>query len=109
MRTYTTKVGRKTCTFYCQTHGKPCLVQSKYVSAPGGTCLIYQSNDEHDDNLGRPMTGLLESVKSTICELMESGHFTLKILVDKLQEMMKDELLPPLSQINNQERSRPTP
>ena len=36
MRTYMIKVGCcKTCTFYCQPHGKPCLVQWKYISVRG--------------------------------------------------------------------------
>ena len=73
VRTYKTKFGRKTCTFYCQPHGKHCLAQSKYEHFPGGKSLVYQSEDEHNEGLGLRITGLSESVKSKIREIIEIG------------------------------------
>ena len=53
LRTYTTKFGRKSCTFYCQPHGKLCLVQFKNEHVPRGKYLMYQSNDKHKESLGK--------------------------------------------------------
>ena len=37
--------------FYCHPHGKKCLAQMNYENLPGGTVIVYESNDPHDESL----------------------------------------------------------
>ena len=102
LRTNRTKIDqRRSDVFYCRLHGRPgCLTQSKYEHTPGGKFIVFESKDPHNVSLGTRQVGLKESVKAKVREAVKTGHMTAKLLINKLELTMKEEL-PPIKQLRN--------
>ena len=58
---------------------------------PGGNFILYESQDEHNESLGVRQFGITQSMKTKIDSLMETGKFTLKLLVNTLQSTFPDD------------------
>ena len=90
---------RRSEKFYCQPYGKKCLAQMKYENVPGGTFIVYESKDSHDESLGVRQFGIPTSVKTKIDEVMQAGHLSQKLLTNKLQSIIDD--VPTPQQLRN--------